>query len=77
MRKTIETDEFVVYDDEYACIQILDGEYEGTKYMYGNISFEEKDDDVYMSFNYEIIESDLEKTILEQDEDFKFYKRKK
>lgn len=64
---------FVPYDNQYASVKLLDGVYENTIYMYGNISFEEKDDQVYMSFNYEILESDLDKTCLEHDEDFKQY----
>lgn len=64
---------FVPFDKEYASIKLLDGEYENTIYMYGNVSFEEKDDEVYLSFNYEILESDLDKNILEQDEDFKIH----
>lgn len=64
---------FVPYDSQYASIKLLDGEYEGTTYMYGNVNFEEKDDELYMSFNYEILDSDLDKTILENDEDFKQY----
>jgi hypothetical protein len=64
---------FVPYDNEYASIKILDGEYENTIYMYGNVNFDETDGQAYLSFNYEILDSDLDKTILEDDEDFKQY----
>lgn len=54
-------------------IRIIDGEYEGTSYLYGNVAFDESQDNdqVYLNFNYEIIESDLDKKILEDDIDFK------
>ena len=43
--------------------------------MYGNVSFDEKEDtgDVYLSFNFEILETDLDKSILEEDVEFKNY----
>ena len=53
-------------------IKILTGFYEGTVYKYNKVSFDEKDDKVYLVFSYDVIESAVEKpNMLEKDEKFK------
>ncbi len=55
-------------------IQILNGEYEGVVYKYGKIKVEEKDDNAYLVFNYDIIDSPkIKAKKLEKDESFKNY----
>ena len=55
-------------------IRFLDGPYKDTVYKYGKVKFEEKNDQIYLLFGYDVIESDVMKPRkLEKDEAFKNY----
>jgi len=55
-------------------IKFLEGPYKGTIYKYGKVKFEEKNDQIYLLFGYDVIESDVMKPRkLEKDEAFKNY----
>jgi len=62
-------------DDAQAVhIRFLEGTYKNTVFKYGKVKFEEKDDQVYLLFGYDVIESDIDKPKkLEKDEKFKNY----
>jgi uncharacterized protein YwqG len=61
-------------EDEAAVhIKLLDGPYKDTTYKYGRVSFEEKDEQVYLQFKFDVIESTIKTKILEKDLDFKNY----
>jgi hypothetical protein len=62
-------------DDKTAVhIKFLEGPYKGTIFKYGKVKFEEKDDQVYLLFAYDVIESPVGKPRkLEKDSDFKNY----
>ena len=53
-------------------IELLKGPYVGTVFQYGKVKFEEKDENVYLLFGYDVIESKVSKPKkLEKDSDFK------
>jgi hypothetical protein len=55
-------------------IRFLEGPYKGTVFKYGKVKFEEKGDQVYLLFAYDVIESPVDKPKkLEKDEKFKNY----
>ena len=61
-------------DDEQAVhIRLLDGPYKDTVYKYGKVGFEEKNEQVYLQFKFDVIESPLKVKKLEKDLDFKNY----
>jgi hypothetical protein len=52
----------------------LDGPYKDTIFKYGKVKFEEKNDQVYLLFAYDVLESPVDKPKkLEKDEKFKNY----
>lgn len=55
-------------------IKLLEGEYKDTVFKYGKVKFEEKDENMYLLFAYDMIESTVSKPKkLEKDENFKNY----
>ena len=61
-------------DAQSVHIRLLDGKYKDTVFKYGKVKFEEKDDNVYLLFAYDVIESTVAKPKkLEKDADFKNY----
>jgi hypothetical protein len=55
-------------------IKFLEGPYKNTTYKYGKVKFEEKDNQMYLLFAYDVLESDaMAPKKLEKDEDFKNY----
>jgi hypothetical protein len=55
-------------------IKLLDGPYKDTTFKYGKVKFEEKDDQMYLLFGYDVLESKVGKPRkLEKDTDFKNY----
>ena len=60
-------------DDAAVHIKLLDGPYKDTTYKYGRVGFEEKDEQVYLQFKFDVIESTIKTKILEKDLDFKNY----
>jgi hypothetical protein len=55
-------------------IRFLDGPYKDTVFKYGKVKFEEKNDQVYLLFAYDVLESPVDKPKkLEKDEKFKNY----
>jgi hypothetical protein len=55
-------------------IRFLDGPYKDTVYKYGKVKFEEKNEQVYLLFGYDVLESPVDKPKkLEKDESFKNY----
>jgi len=55
-------------------IKFLQGPYKDTLYKYGKVKFEEKNDQVYLLFAYDVLESTVDKPkVLEKDENFKNY----
>ena len=53
-------------------VELLGGPYKGTIFQYGKVKFEEKDENVYLLFGYDVIESTVSKPKkLEKDSDFK------
>ena len=55
-------------------IRFLTGEYKDTVFKYGKVKFEEKNDQVYLLFAYDVLESIIDKPKkLEKDESFKNY----
>jgi hypothetical protein len=55
-------------------IRFLDGPYKDTIFKYGKVKFEEKNDQVYLLFAYDVLESPVDKLKkLEKDEKFKNY----
>ena len=55
-------------------IRFLTGPYKDTVYKYGKVKFEEKNDQVYLLFAYDVLESNIDKPKkLEKDESFKNY----
>ena len=62
------------HDDQAVHIKLLDGPYKDVVFQYGRVKFEEKDEQVYLLFNYFVIESpNVKVKILEKDNDFKNY----
>jgi hypothetical protein len=61
-------------DPESVHIKFTDGEYKDTVFKFGNVKFEEKDDQGYLHFAYDVIQSPIMKPRkLEKNEDFKNY----
>ena len=55
-------------------IRLLDGKYKDTVFKYGKVKFEEKDEQMYLLFAYDVIESTVDSPRkLEKDMDFKNY----
>lgn len=61
-------------DSQSVHIRLLEGPYKSTLYKYGKVKFEEKNDQMYLIFAYDVIESDFAKPKkMEKDETFKNY----
>jgi hypothetical protein len=62
-------------DDKTAVhIKFLEGPYKGTIFKYGKVKFEEKNDQIYLLFAYDVLESPVSKPKkMEKDPDFKNY----
>jgi len=61
-------------DESAVHIKFLDGPYEGTTFKYGKVKFEEKNEQMYLLFAYDVIESTVSKPKkLEKDDKFKNY----
>ena len=59
-------------DDKTVHIKLLEGEYKDTIYKYGKVKVEEKDEECYLLFAYDVIQSPVMKPKkLEKNEDFK------
>ena len=59
-------------DDASVHIKLLTGDYQGTIFKYGKVKLEEKDDQAYLHFAYDVIESKkMKPKKLEKNEDFK------
>lgn len=63
-----------VTDDKTIHIKLTSGPFDGTIFKYGKIKFEEKNDQAYLHFAYDVLESKVSKPKkLEKNEDFKNY----
>jgi hypothetical protein len=61
-------------EKETVHVKFLEGEYKDTVFKYGKVKVEEKDDNAYLIFAYDVIESTVKKPRkLEKDEEFKNY----
>ena len=62
-------------DDSTAVhIRLLDGKYKDTVFKYGKVKFKEENDQVYLLFAYDVLESTVDSPKkLEKDTDFKNY----
>ena len=60
-------------DDQAVHIRLLDGPYKDTVYKYGRVGFEEKNEQMYLQFNFDVIESTIKTKKLEKDLDFRNY----
>ena len=59
-------------EDTTVGVKLLTGEYSDTVYQYGKVKFEEeKDGAIYLQFVYNVLETPLEKDVLEKDMNFK------
>ena len=57
-------------------IRLLEGPYKDTIFKYGKVKFEEKNDQIYLLFAYDVLESTVAKPKkMEKDEAFKNYLR--
>ena len=55
-------------------IKLLEGPYKDTIFKYGKVKFKEENDQVYLLFAYDVLESTVSKPKkMEKDEDFKNY----
>ena len=55
-------------------IKLLQGTYKDTIFKYGKVKFKEENDQVYLLFAYDVLESNVGKpSKLEKDDDFKNY----
>ena len=55
-------------------IKLLEGPYKGTLFKYGKVKFEEKGEQIYLLFAYDVLESPIDKPRkMEKDTDFKNY----
>ena len=55
-------------------IKFLDGPYKDTIFKYGKVKFKEENEQVYLLFAYDVLESTVKKpSKLEKDDDFKNY----
>ena len=61
-------------DEKSVHIKFLDGPYKDTLFKYGKVKFEEKNEQMYLLFGYDVLESKVDKPRkLEKDETFKNY----
>ena len=60
-------------DEETVHIRLMEGPYKDTIYKYGRVGFEEKNEQVYLQFKFDVIESSIQKKKLEKDNDFRNY----
>jgi hypothetical protein len=61
-------------DNTSVHIKLLDGKYKDTVFKYGKVKFEEKEEQMYLLFGYDVLESVKSKPKkLEKDADFKNY----
>ena len=61
-------------DDSAVHIKLLDGPYKDTVFKYGKVKFEEKNEQMYLLFAYDVLESTIQKPRkLEKDMTFKNY----
>ena len=61
-------------DKQSVHIKFLEGPYTGTIFKYGKVKFKEENDQVYLLFAYDVLESTVDKPRkLEKDEKFKNY----
>ena len=71
------TDYCFIYpkDDSQAVhVKLLEGEYKDTVFKYGKVKFEEKNDQMYLLFAYDVLESTVDKPKkLEKSMQFKNY----
>jgi hypothetical protein len=55
-------------------VRLLTSKYKDTLFKYGKVKFEEKDEQMYLLFNYDVLESTFDKPkSMEKDQDFKDY----
>jgi hypothetical protein len=67
---------FIYPKDDASAVHIrfLDGPYKDTVFKYGKVKFDEKNDQVYLLFAYDVLESTVDKPRkLEKDDKFKNY----
>jgi hypothetical protein len=67
---------FIYPKDDSASVHIrlLDGKYKDTVFKYGKVKFKEENEQMYLLFAYDVIESVVDKPRkLEKDTDFKNY----
>ena len=63
---------FPANDDKSVHIKLLTGPFEGTIFKYGKVKVEEKDENAYLIFDYDVLETKVSKPKkLEKNEDFK------
>lgn len=61
-------------DNNAVHIELMDGPYKDTIFKYGKVKFKEEDQQMYLLFGYDVLESKVSKPKkLEKDEDFKNY----
>ena len=61
-------------DDTTAHIRLLTGPYKDTVFKYGKVKFKEENEQVYLLFAYDVLESPVKKPAkMEKDADFKNY----
>lgn len=58
-------------DNAYVHIQILTGEYKDTVFKFGKVGIEEKGDEAYLQFDYDVISSPIKK--VDKQVEFKNY----
>ena len=55
-------------------IKLLEGSYKGTIFKYGKVKFKEENEQIYLLFAYDVLESPIDKPRkMEKDEKFKNY----
>ena len=55
-------------------IKLLEGPYKGTIFKYGKVKFKEENEQIYLLFAYDVLESPIDKPRkMEKDEKFKNY----
>ena len=61
-------------DQKSIHIRLLEGQYKDTIFKYGKVKFEEKNEQMYLLFGYDVLESPIDTPKkLEKNEDFKNY----
>jgi hypothetical protein len=58
-------------DKDYVHIEILTGEYKNTVFKFGKVGIEEKDNEAYLQFDYEVVSSPIKK--VDKNIEFKNY----